>query len=194
MWGEVVNVDSMDSYSGTGQGTDLNGLIERCAAGDHSALREIFDSEAGRMKAVALRVLNRNDLADDALQDAFVQVWQNAGRFRPGPASPRAWLYTIVRFRAIDLLRSRAQEHPVAPSDLERMRDEATDQAFDTLDPNGRLFICLSGIEPRQRKAILLAYVAGLTQAEIAGRWSTPIGTIKSWMRRGLLALKECLG
>lgn len=145
------------------------------------------------MKGIAMRVLHRSELAEDAVQEAFLQIWQKADRYDSALGSPRAWMYTIVRFRAIDILRNRSQEHAVPPIELDRLRDTATEAAFDALDQAGRLYICLSAIDQQQRKSILLAYVAGLTQAEIAGRLGKPLGTVKSWMRRGLTSLRECL-
>ncbi|WP_201742116.1 sigma-70 family RNA polymerase sigma factor [Mangrovicoccus ximenensis] len=168
-------------------------MLAACAARDEAALRQLFDAESGRMKGIAMRILHRHDLAEEAVQEAFVQIWQNAGRYDRQLGSPRAWMNTIVRFRAIDILRSRPQEDALPPEDLDRMRDGAVEAAWDGLDSDGRLHGCLETIDEWSRRALLLAYVAGLSQAEIAGRFSRPLGTVKSWMRRGLLSLRECL-
>ncbi|WP_206078264.1 sigma-70 family RNA polymerase sigma factor [Poseidonocella sp. HB161398] len=169
-------------------------LLAACAARDETALRRLFEAESGRMKGIAMRILHRHDLAEEAVQDAFVQIWQNAARYDRRLGSPRAWMNAIVRFRAIDILRSRPQEDAVPPEDLDRMRDGAVEAAWTGLDGDGRLRGCLEAIDEWSRRALLLAYVAGLSQAEIAGRFSRPLGTVKSWMRRGLLSLRECLG
>ena len=172
---------------------DLADLLARCAARDRAALRDLFEAEGARMTGIAMRVLHRIELAEEAVQEAFLQVWRNAGRYDSSLGSPRAWLYTIVRFRAIDILRSRPQEETHAPEDLDRLRDRAVDDSWDGLDPEGRLHHCLTRIDARQRRTLLLAYVAGLTQAEIAGKLGAPLGTVKSWARRGLDALLACL-
>lgn len=173
---------------------DLSSLLERCAAREPAAFKALFEAEAMRMKGVAMRVLHRTDLAEEAVQEAFLQIWRNARRYDPARGSARAWMYAIVRFRAIDLLRNRPQEDAMPPEDLDRLRDVAADRAWDDLDREGRLYACLEAVEARGRRSLLLAYVAGLTQAEIAGRMGKPLGTVKSWMRRGLLSLRECLG
>lgn len=184
------NLDKLAVMTG---GDEIHALLAGCADRDRSAFQRLFDAEAGRMKGIAMRVLHNSDLAEDALQEAFIQIWQNADKYRNSLGSPRAWIYTIVRFRAIDILRNRPREDSLDPVDLDRMRDSAAETAYNSLDTDGRLFICLTGLDDRQRQAILLAYVAGLTQGEIAGRTGSPLGTIKSWMRRGLQSLKECL-
>lgn len=183
----------MKNSSGIKAEIDLVSLLASCAQKDRSALHRLFDAEAGRMKGIAMRVLHREDLAEDALQEAFIQIWQNAGRYRAVLGSPRSWMYTIVRFRAIDILRNRDPEVAIDPENLDRMRSVAVEETYHSLDEDGRLYHCLEAIEKPQRETILLAYVAGMTQAEIAGRLGTPIGTIKSWMRRTLIALKGCL-
>ena len=172
----------------------LVSLLERCASRDRTALRELFDAESRRMHGIARRVLYRSELAEEAVQEAFIQVWQNAHRYDSAMGSPRAWLYTIVRFRAIDMLRGHPQEDALPPEELDRIREEGVDMAYASLDPDGRLMTCLQALDDWTRRSLLLAYVAGLTQAEIAGRAQRPLGTVKSWMRRGLRSLRECLG
>ncbi|WP_339948823.1 sigma-70 family RNA polymerase sigma factor [uncultured Albimonas sp.] len=173
---------------------DLEALLDRCAAGDESAFKALFDAEAARMKGIAMRVLHRSDMAEEAVQEAFLQIWRNARRYDRALGSPRAWMFTIVRFRAIDLLRSRPQEDALPPEELDRLREAAVDHAWDGLDREGRLAGCLAAIEAAPRRSLLLSYVVGLTQEEIAGRLGRPLGTVKSWMRRALLSLRECLG
>lgn len=173
---------------------DLESLLRRCASGDERALKALFDAEASRMKGIAMRVLHRSDMAEEAVQEAFLQIWRNARRFDPALGSARAWMCTIARFRAIDLLRSRPQEDALAPEDLDRLREAAVDHAWETLDRDGRLAGCLEAIEAAPRRSLLLSYVVGLTQEEIAGKLGRPLGTVKSWMRRALLSLRECLG
>ncbi|SES38781.1 RNA polymerase sigma-70 factor, ECF subfamily [Tranquillimonas rosea] len=172
---------------------ELADLLSRCARQDRAALRRLFDLEAGRMKGIAMRVLHRDELAEDAVQEAFLQVWHNAARYTPELGSPRSWMYTIARFRAIDILRNRSHEEAVEPDNLDHLREGAVREAADGLDPEGRLRVCLDTLERTQRHVLLLIYVTGLTQAEIAGKLGRPLGTVKTWVRRSLLALRECL-
>ena len=179
--------------AGETSGADGVTLLAGCAQGDEEALRQLFDAEAPRMTGIAMRILHSRDLAEDAVQEAFVQIWRNAHRYDPGLGSPRAWMYTIVRFRAIDILRTRDGETAIDPEALDDLRDRAVDTAYHGLDPEGRLHHCLAALQSPRRQAILLIYVAGLTQAEIAGRLGRPLGTVKAWLRRSLLSLRECL-
>jgi RNA polymerase sigma-70 factor (ECF subfamily) len=175
-------------------------LLAACAAGDRAALRTLLEGEGPRLLGVALRILRRRDLAEEALQEAFILLWRKAGQFDASRGSARGWLTAVARNAAIDLLRRSAREEPVEIEKLEtlreaRMRDEheEMDDIVERLDSAGRLRICLEGLEPQRRRAILMAYALGLTQGEIAGRMGAPLGTVKAWMRRGLAALRECM-
>lgn len=176
-----------------GDKADLAKHMAGCAAGDRAALRAIYNAEAPRMVGIAMRILNNRSLAEDAVQEAMVQVWQNAARYNGALGSPRAWIYGIVRFRAIDILRNSDRVAIMDPQDLDGLRDATVNQAEDGLDPDGRLHHCLLQLHQDQRHAVLLIYVTGLTQAEIAGRLAKPLGTIKSWVKRSLSSLRECL-
>ena len=172
---------------------DPAALLRRCAAGDRSALRALYESQAARLHGLALRITGQASLAADAVHDTFVQVWEHAGRYDPGRGSAEAWLTGLLRFRAIDALRARARDVPdteapeIADPDLgpmERLLTTAEGEA---------LYRCLGRLEPRQRQAITLAFVQGLSHGDLASRLATPLGTVKSWIRRGLTALKGCL-
>ena len=145
------------------------------------------------MMAIAFRILYRRDLAEDAVQEAFIQIWTNAHRYDATLGSPRAWMNTILRFRAIDMLRSQKGEDPLPSDTMNSLRDKNVEASWTAMDADGRLHHCLSEIDDWSRHALLLSYVAGLTQAEIAGRYGKPLGSVKSWMRRGLISLRECL-
>ncbi|MBB97442.1 MAG: RNA polymerase subunit sigma [Rhodobacteraceae bacterium] len=175
------------------QTPDLAQLIDACAQQDRDAFRNLFDAEAGRLISVAYRILCRRDLAEEAVQEAFIQIWDNAHRYNAGLGSPRAWMNTIVRFRAIDMLRAQKPEDPLPSDTMNSLRDSSAEASWNGLDSDGRLHLCLGEIDDWSRHALLLSYVAGLTQAEIAGRFGKPLGSVKSWMRRGLISLRECL-
>lgn len=168
--------------------------LARCAGGDRGALRLIYDREAPTLLAVAARIVRRRDLAEEVLQDAFVQIWRRAGSFDPSRGSGRSWIYAVVRNRALNQLRD--ERHlPVEDSELESYvaREEELDDAFERLSQTNALRRCLGGLDPTRRRAVLLAYVAGLTHGEIAGRLGAPLGTVKAWIRRSLTSLKACM-
>jgi RNA polymerase sigma factor (sigma-70 family) len=174
---------------------DLADALRRCAAGDRAALRVIYDAEASRMLGVAMQLLRRRSLAEDAVQDAFMQAWQKAASFDPSRGNARTWLYAILRHRALNMLRSETRVELV--DDFEPMGLESDDENAESvvlrLSDTGALKRCLDRLDPLRRKAIVLAYVHGLSHGELAGRFGVPLGTMKSWIRRSLIFLKECM-
>ncbi len=181
----------------TDQSMDLEAALVACAKGDRDALRRIFDHEAGRLVAVAQRILKRRELAEEVVQEAFIRIWTHAHQYRPERGSARGWIYAIVRNRALNMLRDGSREDLVAEDRLETMQDgEQLEQimaAWHRLDHNSRLKECLGRLDETRRRGILMAYVGGYTHGEIAGRLRLPLGTAKSWIRRGLLTLRECM-
>ena len=174
-------------------------LLQRCAAGDTAALRTLYEQVAPQLFSILLRILHRADLAEEALQEVFMSVWRNASSYRPGRGSPMAWLTSIARYRALDIRRSlRADQFTGELMEIatETVAAEGTDlveKAALTADAE-RLADCMSRLTPQQDRVIRLAFMNGLTHEEIATGIGSPVGTIKSWVRRGLQALKACLG
>lgn len=168
--------------------------LASCARGDRGALRMIYDREAPTLLAVAARIVRRRELAEEVLQDAFVQIWRRAGSFDPARGSGRSWIYAVVRNRALNQLRD-DRHQPVEDSELEAYvaREEDLDDAYERLAESNALRRCLARLDPTRRRAVLLAYVAGLTHGEIAGRLGAPLGTVKAWIRRSLTSLKGCM-
>lgn len=176
----------------------LIGNLQACAGGDRAAMRRLFDDEGPRLMAIAMRILRDPVLAEEAVQDTLVKVWTRAASFRPDRGPPRAWLSTILRNTALNILRSERRTDHAADGDIEALQDrtvaDETEAVLRSLDPTLRLRGCLDALDARRRHAILLAYVHGWSQGEIAGRSGLPLGTVKAWMRRGLGQLRECLG
>ena len=174
-------------------------LLQRCAMGDTAALRTLYEEVAPQLFSVLLRILHRTDLAEEALQEVFMSVWRNASSYRPGRGSPMAWLTSIARYRALDVRRSlRPDQYSggVMEAVAETVAAEDTDlleKASLSADAQ-RLEKCMQGLTPQQDQAIRLAFVNGLTHEEIAVQIGSPVGTVKSWVRRGLQALRSCLG
>ncbi|MGH6948201.1 MAG: sigma-70 family RNA polymerase sigma factor [Kiloniellales bacterium] len=173
----------------------LAGLIAAVAAGDRRAFRQLYLETSPRLLGVAIVLLKRRDLAEEVLQEAYLSLWRRAATYRADRGSPLAWLVAILRYRAIDRLRQLQGERATA-----ELSPEAADSApgpFDwaaNSEEGRRLQRCLEELEQRQRDSILLAFVEGLTHEELAERIGAPLGTVKSWIRRGLRRLKDCLG
>lgn len=174
---------------------DANRLLASLAAGDKAALAALFAAEGGRLVAVAQRIVRRRDLAEEVVQDAFVAAWQRARQFDPARGTARAWLTGIVRNRALNLLRDSARLEYHDDETLADLGDRSSDAeaAFDLLSERDALRRCLGGLAPQRRRAILLCYVTGLNHGEVAASLNAPLGTVKAWIRRSLVALQECL-
>lgn len=167
-------------------------LIIRTAEGDRAAFRLLYDHAGGWLLAITLRILRRRDLAEEAMQDAFVSVWKTADGFSTARGSALGWLATIARRRAIDRLRASpwlARE--CAEADGADMAETQT--ALTRLPERLALRQCLEKLDLATRQAICLAYLYGLTHAELSRKTGVPLGTMKSRLRRGLQSLKECL-
>jgi RNA polymerase sigma-70 factor (ECF subfamily) len=168
----------------------LAAAIARCAAGERSAMRVIYDIEAGRMVGVARRMLRRQDLAEEAVQDTFMRMWRAARSFDPAKGSARTWLYAILRNCAISIMRDEGRFESDAGEDAAPV----TENALARLPETSALRRCLERLDPQRRSVVVLAYVHGLSHGELAGRLNVPLGTVKSWVRRSLISLQECMG
>ena len=178
---------------------DYDAALAACARGDERALRGIYDREGPRLLGVALRIVRRRALAEDVLHDAFLSIWTRARSFDPARGAGRGWIYSVVRHQALDVVRSggrevQAGEDELAALDAASTQDEGMADAFERRQDLGRLHDCLVGLDEAKRNSILYAYVDGCSHAEIAARMQSPLGTIKAWIKRGLSALKECMG
>jgi RNA polymerase sigma-70 factor (ECF subfamily) len=174
---------------------ELEALLVRCAAGDRSALESLYTRVAPILLAVLIRMLRRRDVAEDALQDVFVSVWQRARQFDPIRGRPLAWLVSMARYRAIDLLRAaRPTVALTEVSSLEpQLQSERPPDADEALGTGASLWRCLEQLAAPQRRCLMLAYEEGLTHSEIALALHEPLGTVKSWVRRSLISLRRCL-
>jgi RNA polymerase sigma-70 factor (ECF subfamily) len=169
-------------------------LLE-CAAGRRSAVGRIYAHEAGRLREVARRIVRNQDRAEDVIHDAFAQILRDAGNFDPGRGSARAWIYAIVRNTALKTLHRAAREIAVEDDKLLSLCDQQQNvvQAPSRFAENALLRSCLEELEPRRRASLILAIIDGRTHAEIAQYLGVPIGTVKAWIRRELIALRERL-
>jgi len=171
-------------------------LLAACSQGDRSAFARLYEGTSAQLFGVAVRILRREDWAEEVLQDCYVSIWNHARSYRPGLSAPMTWMTSIVRNRCLDWLRR--------PS-LETIDEDGKlieNAMSDTPDPLAELerradasaiARCLQALEARQRQAIALAFYDGLSHSELASHMRQPLGTVKTWVRRGLIRLKACL-
>ncbi len=174
----------------------LETLLTECARGQEAALAELYRLSAPHLFALVVRMLRRKDWAEEVLQECYLSIWQNAARFSSEQSQPMTWMTRIVRNRCIDQLRRPDLERPDPDGAIQ---DAWADDAAGPLgllqasDDGKRLALCMAELESRQRMAIAMSFFDDLSHAEIAEKLESPLGTIKSWLRRGLERLKRCL-
>lgn len=170
-----------------------------CARGEAAALERLYAELSPQLFGLLLRILQRKDLAEDALHDTFVSVWRKASEYRADRGKVATWVLTIGRYRALDMLRRGRREINMEAEDLLHMSDARVAGEADSgevprsLAEYRRLRRCLDTLSSEQRSSVLLAYYQGRTQEEIATLLKAPLGTAKSWVRRALISLKRCL-
>ena len=167
-------------------------LLEKVASGDRQAFEHLYTATSGQLYAVSLMILGRKDRAEDALQEAFIRIWHNAGEYTPGRGSVLTWMISIVRYRALDLIRY----HKVRGEEAIETREFSAEEDLHQLSPEQKtqLEFCLKELESQQQQAIHLAFFRGLTHQEVTKHIKSPLGTTKSLIRRGMQSLKRCLG
>ena len=173
----------------------LTEVLVRTGSEDRDAFRQLYDLSSAKLFGICLRICGERQAAEDVLHDVYLTVWRRAGAFEPGRASPITWLATIARNRAIDWRRAQGGRQFAAVDEIAELPDAAP-LASEMLEEQGearRLHGCLDALEGRQRVAIRAAFFDGVTYAELAERQGVPLGTMKSWVRRGLAGLKRCL-
>ena len=178
-------------------GDHLTRLMARCVLRDQRAFSELYRYTAAKLYGVALRILRRQDWAEDVLQESFVNIWNHVEEYSASKSAPMTWMTAIVRNRALDWLRRPHFEHGSPDYDLlvESVPDEARGpEALLALGEDARaLADCLAQLSASQRQSIMLAYLHGLSHAELAEHMREPLGTVKTWIRRGLDRLKTCM-
>lgn len=169
-------------------------LLIRIAGGDRAALQSLYKLQSVRLFGVAMAILRDRDAAADAVQDGFVNIARRAAQFDPELGAAEAWLGAVIRHAALDIARRRGREMPTDDATLGDTPVEATQlDAIAAGEEGARLRSCLEQLPEKNRKGILLAFVDGLSHPQIAARLELPLGTVKAWIRRGLLTLRECL-
>jgi RNA polymerase sigma-70 factor, ECF subfamily len=175
---------------------EVSGLLASVAKRDEAAFERLYEATSAKLFGVVLRILKRQDLAEEVIQDAYIKIWNSAGQFNPDLSSPITWMASIARNRAIDVVRKRSEisieEEPAA-----------MDVASDTPDPLARkdmteelkrILECVGQLEPQRQRLVLLAYYNGWSREQLAQKFDTPLNTVKTWLRRSMLEIRECLG
>jgi RNA polymerase sigma-70 factor (ECF subfamily) len=170
-------------------------LLQACARGDRSALQGLYAATAPQLFGLALSILRSRDLAEDVMQDSFILIWRHAQSFDPRRGTAMAWLARIVRNQCFDQMRRRGREASLDDAVMQNWEDPAPGPAdLTALSRDARrLWGCLDELDDGPRKSMILAYYDGLTFAEVASRLGAPLGTVKSWIRRGLIQLRDCM-
>lgn len=174
----------------------LEGLLAQVALGNRAAFDALYRGTANRLFGICLRVVVQRAEAEDALQDVYTTVWRKAAQFDPEKASAATWLAVIARNKAIDRLRAMPAIQARGSIELAQTVEDpgvSPAQVVETAKDRTRLEHCLDRLEPQRRSLIRAAFFDGLTYEELAARIEAPLGSIKSWIRRGLLQLRECL-
>ena len=173
----------------------LAALLARSALGDRAAFAELYRATSSKLFAVSLRIVRERPLAEEALQDSFVNIWNHASDYAQAKSAPTTWMTAIVRNRSLDIVR-RTREEPdvddVLASNLADERAAPAQEAQARAEAHS-IQHCLEELDAEQRQTIALAFFHGLTHSELADHLRRPLGTVKTHIRRGLLKLKDCL-
>jgi RNA polymerase sigma-70 factor (ECF subfamily) len=169
-------------------------LISRCALRDRQAFRDLYSRTSSKLYGVTLRILRDRSEADEALQEVYVKIWQRADKYVPGGYSPISWLVAVARNHSLDVLRAR------------KPRGEDIDLALDVADAGpdpeqsavesgerARIDHCLDQLDAEKADAVRGAYLDGYSYEELSERHDVPLNTMRTWLRRSLLKLRECL-
>jgi len=174
---------------------ELVWLMAAVAKGDRTAFERLYAATRAKLYGVVLRILRRQDLADEVMQETYLKIWNSAGQFDPALASPITWMVAIARNRAIDLVRKKTEVSIEEESDVFEF-------AADTPDPLAkremteelqRLLACMARLDEDRRRLVLFAYYHGWSREQLAAKFETPVNTVKTWLRRALREIRECL-
>ena len=178
----------------------LIALLDRVALADQAALKELYDMTSSRLYCVAVRVVTNREWAEDVLQEAFLNIWRIAGDYKASLSPPMAWMGLVVRSRGLDFLRRRTSDRADTAQELDDLiSDTVAGDSPNPIDTTlaseqaSALHQCLSGLDNKQREVISLAYMRDLSHAELANQLKLPLGTVKTWIRRGLEQLRGCM-
>jgi len=173
----------------------LAALLSRSALGDRAAFADLYAATRSKLFGVSLRIVRERPLAEEVLQDSFVNIWNHAADYAQAKSAPSTWMTAIVRNRSLDVLRKPREESDVDESLTANLVDEGASpqQEAEERAEAHTLRECLQELDPEQRQSIALAFYHGLSHSELADHLRRPLGTVKTHIRRGLLRLRDCL-
>lgn len=179
---------------------DLIALLDRIGLREEAALKALYDLTASKLYGVALRILNNRDWAEDVLQESYLSVWRLGADYRASLSPPMAWLGMVVRSRALDFLRKRRSERLHLTQELKEEHADTVEGDAPSPQDSAQasqqaqaLYQCLNGLDNKQREVVSLAYLRDLSHGELATQLRIPLGTVKTWIRRGLDQLRNCM-
>ena len=174
---------------------DLVAALQQTARGDRAAFRLVYEATSLKLYGIVVRILGRRDLADEVLQEVYIRVWQRAGDFDTASGSPITWMAAIARNLALDEARRKTPRSiEDFPEILQLPSDDDPSATIERNEDLRRLQACLDGLEPEKKELVLLVYYYGMTREEISSRINRPVATVKTWLRRSLAQLRDCLG
>jgi RNA polymerase sigma-70 factor, ECF subfamily len=175
---------------------ELVGLLAAVAKGDRAAFERLYAATRAKLYGVVIRILRRSDLADEVLQESYLKIWSSAGQFDPAVASPITWMVSIARNRAIDILRKRTEVSIEEEQDAMEVAAETSDPLAgrELTEELKRLLACMGKLDGERQRLVLLAYYSGWSREQLAAKFGKPVNTIKTWLRRSLMEIRECLG
>jgi RNA polymerase sigma-70 factor, ECF subfamily len=194
--GDMAIVLTLMTFAAGIMDSELRQLLAKVAEADRAAFARLYDLVSGRLFGIIGRILPRPELAEDALQETFTRIWQRAKSYDEAIASPMAWMATIARNQAIDLRRRSAEKLSAASSELDESLADSTPDPETLAEQAGDLRLlrdCMQGLPAERQQLVLLAYREGFSREELSERFKRPVTTIKTLLRRSLIALKECL-
>lgn len=170
-------------------------LLQQVAKGNNRAFEDLYEKTNAQLFAVALTMLKNKELAEEALQEAYVSIWYKADHYKTGQGTVLTWMISIVRYRALDMLRHKKvrQTHSASNFDSAYTSSEDGKNADDDLNSD-KIHLCMDKLSIQQRQAIHLAYFNGFSHSEVVSHLESPLGSVKSWIKRGLDSLHRCLG
>ena len=174
--------------------SDIDNLLAQIALSDRRAFDKLYEETSAKLFGVAMRILKDRTLAEDALQEIYIRIWQKASSYRPGQQAPMAWLATVARNHSIDVIRANKRIHDDIDDHFELKTDDRNPEEEAILSgERDQIDICLEALEPQKAEAVVSAYVEGYSYQELADRYSIPLNTMRTWLRRSLASLRECL-
>lgn len=173
---------------------DIERLIARASLGDRAAFSDLYDATSAKLFGICLRVIGDRAAAEDALQDSYVKIWNNAARYSANGLSPMTWLVTIARNTAIDRLRARQRLGEDGPPAESLAASQPSPEASAVAASEARRIAgCIGELDPDRADAVRGAYLQGMSYADLAERAGVPLNTMRTWLRRSLIRLRECL-